>query len=482
MQIHLLSECRQKRGTAMKKTCLKGGIVVSGSGSRIADLLIEDEKIVRVDTDINDPDAEEIDCAGKYIFPGFIDAHTHFNLHVAGTVTSDNFETGTAAAIAGGTTLVIDFGTQYHGETLKEGLQNWHDMANENGPNSCDYSYHMSISEWNPRIRDEVDDMMEAGITTFKIYMTYPAMMLNDGEIYEVLKKLKEVHSFTGCHCENAPVIDALIKEQKELGNFGPSAHPRSRPDTMEAEAVHRLMVIAKEADAPIMVVHTTNEKALNEIIRARAEGVTAYSETCPQYLFLDKSLYDLPDFEGAKYICAPPLRTKHDQEVLWNAIKSGIIDTVCTDHCDFTLEQRKLGRDDFTKIPGGLPGVETRGDLMFSEGVGKGRISPECLCRVLSENQAKLYGVYPTKGALLPGSDADIAVIDPTRMKIITAKDWVTNCDNTPYEGMQLKGCVEKVFLRGNLCVDDGRLIRRGLGKFVKRGVPNYTHVEGKI
>ena len=165
---------------------------------------------------------------------------------------------------------------------------------------------------------------------------------------------------------------------------------------------------------------------------------------------------------------------------MLWNAIKSGIIDTVCTDHCDFTLEQRKLGKDDFTKIPGGLPGVETRGDLMFSEGVGKGRISPECLCRVLSENQAKLYGVYPTKGALLPGSDADIAVIDPTRMKIITAKDWVTNCDNTPYEGMQLKGCVEKVFLRGNLCVDEGRLIRRGLGKFVKRGVPNYTHVEG--
>ncbi len=465
----------------MGKICLKGGTVVSGSGSRVSDLLIEDEKIVRVDTTISDPDAEEIDVSGKYIFPGFIDAHTHFNLHVGGTVTSDNFETGTAAALAGGTTLVIDFGTQYHGETLAQGLANWHTMATENGPCSCDYSFHMTISEWNPSVRDEVDDMMEAGITTFKIYMTYPAMMLGDGEVYEVLKKLKEVGSFTGCHCENAPVIDALIKEQKEMGNFGPSAHPRSRPDTMEAEAVHRLMVIAKQADAPIMVVHTTNEKALNEIIWGRQNGVTAYAETCPQYLFLDESLYDLPGFEGAKYVCAPPLRTKKDQEVLWKAIKSGIIDTVCTDHCDFMLEQRRLGINDFTKIPGGLPGVETRGNVMFSEGVGRERISPECLCRVLSENQARLYGVYPRKGALLPGSDADIVVIDPTRKKIITASDWVTNCDNTPFEGMQLTGSIEKVFLRGNLCVDDGRLIRRGTGKFIKRDVPNYTHMEGK-
>lgn len=459
----------------MKKILLKGGTVVSGSGMRRGDLLIEGEQIVRMEEMISCEDAEEINVSGKLVFPGFIDAHTHLNLHVAGTVTSDNFETGTAAAIAGGTTMVIDFGTQYHGETLKEGLANWHAMAGENGPNSCDYSYHMSISEWNPSVRDEVDDMMEEGITTFKIYMTYPAMMLNDGEIYEVLKKLREVGSFTGCHCENASVIDALIAEQKAMGNFGPSAHPLSRPDTMEAEAVHRLMVIAKEADAPIMVVHTTNEKALNEIIAARNNGVKAYSETCPQYLFLDRSMYDAPGFEGAKYICAPPLRTKHDQEVLWRAIRDGIIDTVSTDHCDFTLEQRKLGIDDFTKIPGGLPGIETRVNLLYSEGVGRKRIDAPCACRVMAENPAKLYGLYPKKGVLMEGSDADIVVIDPEREKIITASDWVTNCDNTPYEGMHLKGCVEKVFLRGNLCVDDGRLIRRGLGRFVKRRPPMF-------
>ena len=271
------------------KILLKNGSIVSGSGVRRADVLIENEKISKIASDITDPDAEENDLTGKFLFPGFIDAHTHMGLHVAGTVTADDFTTGTAAAIAGGTTTIIDFGTQYHGETLKQGLANWHRMAS--GENSCDYSFHMSISEWTPSVSDEIDDMMEAGITTFKLYMTYPAMMLNDGEIYEVLKKLKKVGSFAGVHCENAGLIDALIRENKSNGLLSPAAHPLSRPDTMEAEAVHRLMVIAKEADAPVMVVHTTNEKALKEIISARQQGTVAFCETCPQYLFLDRSL-----------------------------------------------------------------------------------------------------------------------------------------------------------------------------------------------
>ena len=460
------------------RTLLKNGMLVSGNGSRREDLLIEDGLIRETAPSIEAEADEVIDCSGKILFPGFIDGHTHMDLHVAGTVTADDFTTGTAAAIAGGTTMIVDFGTQYHGETLNEALKNWHEKAGDG--NSCDYSFHMSISEWTPTVREEIKDMIEAGITTFKLYMTYPDMILNDGEIYEVIKELKKYGAFAGVHCENAPIIDALIRENKAKGILGPEGHPASRPDTMEAEAVHRLMVIAKEADAPIMVVHTTNEKALNEIIAARKNGVNAFCETCPQYLLLDRSYQERPDFEGAKYICAPPLRTKHDQEVLWKAIRDGVVDIVSTDHCSFTWEQRLRGKDDFTKIPGGLPGVETRGNLIWSEGVAKGRISKECACRVLAENPAKLFGVYPQKGTLSAGSDADIVVIDPEIRKTITAEGQVTNVDYNVYEGIELQGAIDKVYLRGQLAVDDGKLIRRGLGRFVKRGVPSYEHKEG--
>jgi len=461
------------------KTLLKNGTIVSGDGTRREDLLIEDGVIKATAPVITEKANEVVDCAGKFLFPGFIDGHTHMDLHVAGTVTADDFTSGTAAAIAGGTTMIVDFGTQYHGETLNEALRNWHEKAGAD--NSCDYSFHMSISEWTPRVKAEIKDMIDKGITTFKLYMTYPDMILNDGEIYEVIKELKKFGAFAGVHCENAPVIDALIREIKAKGISGPEGHPASRPDTMEAEAVHRLMVIAKEADAPIMVVHTTNEKALNEIRAARKDGVNVFCETCPQYLLLDRTYQERPDFEGARYICAPPLRTKHDQEVLWQAIKDGEVDIVSTDHCSFTWEQRQRGLGDFTKIPGGLPGVETRGNLIWSEGVAKGRISKECACRVLSENPAKLFGVYPQKGTLSAGSDADIVVIDPDVRKTVTAEGQVTNVDYNVYEGIELQGAIDKVYLRGQLCVDGGRLIRRGLGRFVERGVPSYRHEEGR-
>ena len=455
------------------KTLFKNGTLVSGSGTRREDMLVEDGIIKMTAPSIEEGADEIVDCSGKILFPGFIDGHTHMDLHVGGTVTADDFTSGTASAITGGTTMLVDFGTQYHGETLNEALDNWHKKAGEG--NSCDYSFHMSISEWTPKVCEEVQDMMDKGITTFKLYMTYPDMMLNDGEIYEVLKRLKEVGSFAGVHCENAEVINALIRENKAKGNLGPSAHPASRPDDMEAEAVHRLMVIAKTADAPVMVVHTTNKKALDEIRRARQEGVTVYCETCPQYLMLDKSCYDKPDFEGAKYVCAPPLRTKADQEELWKGIKEGDVDIISTDHCSFTWAQRQLGKDDYTKIPGGLAGVETRGNLIWSEGVAKGRISAECACRVLAENPAKLFGLYPKKGTLSQGSDADIVIIDPDKKKTITAEGQVTKIDYNVYEGTELEGCIDKVYLRGQKCVDDGKLIQKGLGRFVAREKPSY-------
>lgn len=451
------------------KYLLKNGTVVSGTETKKADILIEGEKIAAVGENLPAEGAEVLDLKGKLLFPGFIDGHTHFDLEVAGTVTADDFETGTKAAILGGTTLVIDYASQDKGgHTLKEGLEKWRQKAD--GKCSCDYSFHMSIVEWNEETEREVQDMIDEGITSFKLYMTYPAMMVDDCDMYKILKKLADCGCFAGVHCENAGVIDALIDEAKKEGRLGPENHPLVRPDTLEAEAVHRLLVIAKEAGAPVMVVHLTNRKAYEEILRARAGGQTVYAETCPQYLLLDDSVYSQPDFRGAVYVCAPPIRKKEDQECLWNALKKGEIQTVATDQCSFTLEQKALGKDDFTKIPGGLPGVQTRGTLLYTYGVKAGKITPEQMCSLLSENAAKLYGVYPRKGALLPGSDADIVVLDPEKESVISAKTHAYNTDNNPFEGFKLGCVIDKVFLRGHLAVEDGELKQEKLGGFIRR------------
>lgn len=452
------------------KYLLKNGTLVSGAGTEQKDILIEGEKIVKIAPHIEEGDAEEINVEGKLLFPGFIDGHTHFDLEVAGTVTADDFETGTRAAILGGTTLVIDFASQDKGgHTLKEGLEKWHKKAD--GKCSCDYSFHMSIVEWNEETEKEIQDMIEEGITSFKLYMTYPAMMVEDRDLYKILKKLNEYGCFAGVHCENAGVIDALIEEAKKEGRLGPENHPLVRPDTMEAEAVHRLLVIAKEAGAPVMVVHLTNKKAYEEIVKARENGQTVFAETCPQYLLLDDSAYSKSDFGGAVYVCAPPLRKKEDQDCLWKALAKGEIQTVATDQCSFTLEQKAKGKDDFTKIPGGLPGVQTRGTLLYTYGVREGKITVEQMCRLLSENPAKLYGVYPKKGALLEGSDGDIVVFDPEKESVISAKTHAYNTDNNPFEGFALHGEVDKVFLRGNLVVEDGAVVKEKTGKYMKRG-----------
>ena len=451
------------------KYLLKNGTVVSGTGTKKADILIKGEKIAAVGENLPTEGAEVLDLKGKLLFPGFIDGHTHFDLEVAGTVTADDFETGTKAAILGGTTLVIDYASQDKGgHTLKEGLEKWRQKAE--GKCSCDYSFHMSIVEWNEETEREVQDMIDEGITSFKLYMTYPAMMVDDCDMYKILKKLVDCGCFAGVHCENAGVIDALIAEAKKEGRLGPENHPLVRPDTLEAEAVHRLLVIAKEAGAPVMVVHLTNRKAYEEILRARAGGQTVYAETCPQYLLLDDSVYSQPDFRGAVYVCAPPIRKKEDQECLWNALKKGEIQTVATDQCSFTLEQKALGEDDFTKIPGGLPGVQTRGTLLYTYGVKAGKITPEQMCSLLSENAAKLYGVYPRKGALLPGSDADIVVLDPEKESVISAKTHAYNTDNNPFEGFKLGCVIDKVFLRGHLAVENGELKQEKLGGFIRR------------
>ena len=420
------------------KTLLKNGTVVSGDMSVREDVLIDGEKIVKVGQNLEPEDARVVDVSGKLLFPGFIDGHTHFDLEVAGTVTADDFETGTKAAIAGGTTLVIDYASQDKGgHTLKEGLEKWHKKAD--GKCSCDYSFHMSVVEWNEETEKEIQDMINEGITSFKLYMTYPAMIVDDGDLYKIIKKLNEYGCFAGVHCENAGAIDALIAEAKKEGRFGPENHPLVRPDIMEAEAVHRLLVIADAADAPVMVVHLTNRKAFEEVMRARMNGQKVYAETCPQYLLLDDSVYSKPDFEGAKYVCAPPIRKKTDQDCLWKALANG--------------------------------DIQTRGTLLYTYGVRTGKITQEQMCRLLSENAAKLYGVYPKKGVIREGSDADIVVFDPEKENVISAKTHLYNTDNNPYEGFKLHGDVDSVYLRGAHVVQNGKVLVEKAGKYIKRG-----------
>ena len=452
------------------QTLLKGGTVVTGAGQRRMDVLMDGEKILQVGRDLKTAD-RTVDVTGCFLFPGFIDAHTHFDLDVANTTTADDFFTGTRAALRGGTTTVIDFACPNKGESLHHGLDLWHRKADGNA--FCDYGFHMTIDDWNESIRAELPDMFAQGISSFKMYLTYPAMMIGDRDIYWALKELRRLGGIAGFHCENAGVIDGMIAERKAAGELGPSSHPLTRPPYLEAEAVSRLLRIAQAADAPVVIVHLTNREALLEVDHARKRGQTVYVETCPQYLLLDESVYFNEDWSAAaRYVCAPPLRDKAEQEYLWKGLRRGAIQTVSTDHCSFTLAQKDMGREDFTKIPGGLPGVETRGELMFSYGVAKRKISAAQMCRALSENPARLYGLYPRKGVLRPGSDADIVVYDPGASHVIRAEDCVANVDYNPYEGFVTAGGIRQVWLRGQLAVEDGSVLPEDpAGRYMVRG-----------
>ena len=452
------------------RTLFKGGTVVSGQGTRPADVLVEGVTISAVGTDLSADGAQIVDCAGKLLFPGFIDAHTHFDLAVAGTVTADDFATGSRAALRGGTTTVIDYAAPDKGETLAYGLAKWREKAA--GRCACDYGFHMTIDDWSEGISREMGEMVDQGIPTFKMYMTYPAMMLPEGDLYRALKRLRELGCLTGVHCENSAVIDALIAEAKAAGRIGPASHPRTRPAPLEAEAVSRLLRIAQVADVPVIIVHLSTREGLEEVRAARRRGQTVYVETCPQYLLLDESVYDAADYlDAARYVCAPPIRGAADRDALWEALKSGEIQTVATDHCSFTLEQKRMGREDFTKIPGGLPGVEDRGVLLYTAGVAAGWIDEAAMCRLLSENAAKLYGCWPRKGVIAPGSDADIVIYDPAAEGAITAADHIQNVDYDPYEGIPDRGTIHQVYLRGTLAVDRGQVLAGPDGQFIPRG-----------
>lgn len=448
----------------------KNGIIANGRRPRPADVLVENEKITAVRRNINATADEVVDAVGMLLFPGFIDAHTHFDLDVCNTTTADDFHTGSRAAIRGGTTTVVDFACPNRGESLHEGLDIWHKKAD--GRTFCDYGFHMTIDDWTPSIEAELPDMFVHGISSFKLYLTYPAMMLSDGDLYRALKVVHKLGGICGVHCENAGVIDELIAEKKAAGELGPASHPLTRPPQLEAEAVSRILRIAQTADCPVVIVHLTNRQSLMEVEAARRRGQTVYVETCPHYLLLDDSRYRQEDHSlAARYVCAPPLRKKEDSDALWHALRRGKIQTVSTDHCSFTQAQKNAGLDDFTKIPGGLPGVETRGELLYSFGVAAGKLSISQMCRVLSENPAKLYGLYPRKGVIAPGSDADIVVYDPGTSHIIRASDCIANVDYNPYEGFVTAGGIASVYLRGRKVVENGRAVETPTGQYISRG-----------
>lgn len=473
MVFECCSELQRKKEGIMKRL-IKNGTVIGGSGQKRQDILMDDVTGTicmvadRIDMDLENEAAEIIDASGKLIFPGFIDAHTHFDLEVSGTVTADDFASGTRAAVSGGTTTIIDFATQNRGETLTEALANWHKKAD--GRCSCDYGFHMAISDWNDKISRELEIMIREGVTSFKLYMTYDNMVLDDKAIYQVLKRLKQLGGIAGVHCENKGLIDALVEEEKALGHFAPSSHPKTRPDLAEAEAVDRLLKLAKAAEAPVIVVHLSTAAGYEEAALARSKGQEVYLETCPQYLVMDERRYEEPGFEGAKYVCSPPLRKTADQECLWKALKEDRIQTIATDHCSFTLEQKAAGKDDFSRIPNGMPGTETRPAVIYTCGVRKQRISLEQMCRLLSEQPARLYGLYPRKGCIAPGSDADLVIWNPEASRTLSVENQQANTDYCPLEGMEVSGMAEQVYLRGQLAAESGKVVKEHTGRFLKR------------
>ncbi|HZK56502.1 MAG TPA: dihydropyrimidinase [Desulfosporosinus sp.] len=439
---------------------LNGGTIVTAVDSYQADVRLEDDKIVALGRSIKQPDDQVIKVDGCLIFPGGIDPHTHFDLPMGTFSTSDDFLSGSKAAILGGTTTILDYATQFKGETLKEGLKHWH--AKADGRCYVDFGFHMAITDWNDQVAQDMTDLVhQEGIPSFKLYMAYKNILqVDDGALLQALKQAGACGALVCVHCENGDVVDYLVKEARIDGKTAPHFHPLTRPPEAEAEATNRVLTLAQIAEAPLYIVHLTCRGALEAVAEAKLKGLEVYAETCPQYLLLDDSYYRLEGFNGAKYVISPPLRSVDNQEKLWSGLETGVLDTVATDHCSFNYKgQKELGLNDFSQIPSGAPGVETRMGLLYTYGVMTGKLTMNEFVALTSTKAAKLFGLFPRKGTIAPGSDADLVIWDPSVSSTITVKTLHQQVDYTPYEGFHQRGQVKHVFLRGQHVVKDGQL-----------------------
>jgi dihydropyrimidinase len=449
---------------------IKNGRIITVGEDQVADIFIEGEKISAIGKNLQVKADKVIDASGKLVFPGGIDPHVHLDMPFMGTYSSDNYETGTRAALFGGTTMVIDFILQKQGASLQAALDEWRSRSDGN----CvgDYSFHMAVTDFNDNTKKEIRHFIEEeGISSFKTFMAYKgALMIDDRQMIGLMEEVKNQGGLVTVHATNGDMIDYLVARHRSEGKLSPLYHYLSQPEVTEAEAAERFTDMANYTGCPGYIVHLTCEGALNAVRQATRRNQHMLVETCIQYLLLDASLYE-KDFDGAKWVMSPPLREKKDQETLWAGINQGLVNVVATDHCPFKWEQKRMGEKDFSKIPNGHPAIEHRMELLFSEGVNKGRISLNKYVELACTNPAKIFGMFPQKGTIGIGSDADVVIFDPEEKHTITAASHHMNVDYSAYEGWQLTGKVKTVVLRGTVAIENGACtIGKGFGKFIKR------------
>ena len=453
-------------------TVIKNGTLVTATDTYASDIGILDGRISAIAQALPAEGAgKAIDATGRLVMPGGIDVHTHLDMPFGGTTSSDDFETGTIAAAFGGTTTLIDFAIQYKGQSLRQAFDTW--MKKAEGKAATDYAFHCIVTDLGSAQLEEIGQLVREGVSSFKLFMAYPGVfMLDDATIFRAMSQAAKYGGLICMHAENGGAIDVIVQRALAEGKRAPKYHALTRPTTAEAEATARAIALAEMAGAPVYIVHMSCNDALEKVREARDRGLPAYGETCPQYLFLSIENFDVPGFEGAKYVFTPPLREKWHQEKLWQGLARDTLQVVSTDHCPFCYkEQKELGKDDFTKIPNGGPGIEHRLSLIYTGGVHGKRFSANRFVQLVSTAPAKLFGLYPRKGTLAVGSDADIVLFDANEEQVISAKAHHMRVDYSMFEGIRVKGVPKTVLSRGRAVIEGGKFVGRpGAGEFLRR------------